>query len=168
MTTFIENQEANIAKIEEKRSEIGQLLKRGEKLEGQADCPDFLKEQVKGLSELFVDTEKKAKLKLDVLKSECLGRGNANSQVAKWQLLFIFTLGRWSGDLGFEPCCCHIFFLVYIEYCPHCFALRGPGGHGMMLSCSNYRLVPIRDSNIFFFNKNDGYKVQTTKSKATH
>ena len=71
VTTFIENQEANIAKVEEKRGEIAQLLKRGEKLEGQADCPDFLKEQVKGLSELFVDTEKKAKLKLEVLRSEC-------------------------------------------------------------------------------------------------
>ncbi|XP_043224062.1 nesprin-1-like isoform X2 [Amphibalanus amphitrite] len=69
VTTFIENQEANIAKVEEKRGEIAQLLKRGEKLEGQADCPDFLKEQVKGLSELFVDTEKKAKLKLEVLRN---------------------------------------------------------------------------------------------------
>ncbi|XP_037069989.1 polyamine-modulated factor 1-binding protein 1-like isoform X2 [Pollicipes pollicipes] len=69
VTTFIENQEANIAKIEEKRGEFQQLLKRGEKLEGQADCPDFLKEQVKGLSELFMDTEQKAKLKLDILKN---------------------------------------------------------------------------------------------------
>ena len=71
MTTFIENQEANIAKVEEKRGEIAQLLKRGEKLEGQADCPDFLKEQVKGLSELFKDSEEKAKKKLETLKRQC-------------------------------------------------------------------------------------------------
>ena len=121
MTTFIENQEANIAKIEEKRSEIGQLLKRGEKLEGQADCPDFLKEQVKGLSELFVDTEKKAKLKLDVLKSECLGRGNANSQVAKWHFLVLYTVGRGSGLGGtlLMP------YFFRTENCSEGFALRG-------------------------------------------
>ncbi|XP_043234590.1 uncharacterized protein At4g38062-like [Amphibalanus amphitrite] len=68
VASFIENQEAVIAKIEEKRGEFAQLIKRGEKLAGQADCPDFLKEQVKGLSELFKDSEEKAKKKLETLK----------------------------------------------------------------------------------------------------
>jgi len=68
VASFIENQEAVIAKIEEKRGEFAQLIKRGQKLEGQADCPPFLKEQVKELSELFVDSEGKAKQKLGTLK----------------------------------------------------------------------------------------------------
>jgi len=68
VTSFIENQEANIAKIEEKRGEFMQLIKRGEKLESHADCPDFLKDQVNGLSSLFKDTEEKAKVKLETLK----------------------------------------------------------------------------------------------------
>ena len=70
VASFIENQEAVIAKIEEKRGEFTQLIKRGQKLEGQADCPPFLKEQVKGLSELFQDSEEKAKKKLETLKRE--------------------------------------------------------------------------------------------------
>ena len=72
VASFIESQEAVIAKIEEKRGEFGQLIKRGEKLEGQADCPPFLKEQVKDLSELFTDSETKAKKKLKTLKRESL------------------------------------------------------------------------------------------------
>lgn len=69
VASFIEAQEANISKIDEKRGEFAQLLKRGEKLEKQADCPDFLKEQVKGLSDLFHETEEKAKAKLATLKN---------------------------------------------------------------------------------------------------
>ena len=70
MASFIENQEAVIAKIEEKRGEFTQLIKRGQKLEGQADCPPFLKERVKGLTELFEDSEEKAKKKLETLHRE--------------------------------------------------------------------------------------------------
>ena len=70
VASFIENQEAVIAKIEEKRGEFAQLIKRGQKLEGQADCPPFLKEQVKELTELFQDSEEKAKKKLATLKRE--------------------------------------------------------------------------------------------------